>query len=72
MTGSADTTVILIECPSCEKGIQKTVTRLVEIDILPCPICRGMVNLNDPQLAGVIKKAAEDCAAADAAASKTD
>ena len=72
MTGSADTTVILIECPRCEKGIQETVTRLLEIDILPCPICRGMVNLNDPQLAGIIQEAAENCAAADAAASETD
>ncbi len=72
MTGSADTTVILIECSSCGKGIQETVTRLVEIDSVTCKVCGGTVDLDHPQLAGVIQEAAEKCAAADAKASETD
>ena len=72
MDGSADRKVILIECPRCKEVLQKTVTRLVNVDAVTCPVCSHLINLKEPQLAGVIKKAAEDCAAADAAASETD
>lgn len=64
----ADRVSFLVKCPHCGNETQQIVAWLITKPSMPCPKCRGWIDLQTTDDAGNIKKIFDECELIDRAA----